>query len=208
MESYGLELVTPPVTEPISVAQARYWLRLPSAGSSNENEAIERAIRKSRGVLEREWSRQLCTATWRLVLPGFPCGIEMGWQMAGMAPIRIPIGPVQSVSSIEYVDGAGNTQTWDSAKYQVDVSRDPATIRPVYGQTYPILRPQVDRAVLVMFVAGYGAAADVPAELQDALFLATAWTFEHRGEEIETAGQAIPEACNRLFRAHWSGRYA
>lgn len=196
MEEYGLELVTAPTVEPVTLAQARAWLRLRETGP--EDEEIEDLITAARVLIEAEWSVRLVNSTWRLTMEGFP----------GCGPIRIPIGPLVSVSSIQYVDGAGATQTLGSSHYTVDTSVNPGEITAAYGEAWPVTRCQ-PRAVLVTFVAGHGAtAASVPRTLQLAVKMAVNWWFERRGDERESAGTALPEVCRRLVMAHWSGRYA
>ena len=53
--------------------------------------------------------RALLTQTWDMYLDEFPCAGE----------IIIPLSPLQSVTSVSYVDQHGATQTWASANYRI-----------------------------------------------------------------------------------------
>lgn len=189
MGEYGLELVTAPAVEPVSTEQARRWCQIVH---QDDDEDLDTLVTAARVLLEKEFSRQICTATWRLVLEYFPT-----WK------IRIPLGPVSSITSIQYVATDGTTTTLSSSLYSLDKSRDPAVITPAYGEVWPSTRCQ-PRAVLVTFVAGYGAADDVPKTIVQAIRMAVAcW---HAGRGDGAPGEELPRASRVLMRAHWSGQ--
>lgn len=129
---------------------------------------------------EAGWlGRALLTQTWDLVLDWFPACIE------------IPLPPLQSVSSIAYVDGDGATQTLSSSVYQVIDQGlwKPSLIVEAYQQSWPTTRDQ-PQAVTVTFVAGYGAASAVPAPIKSAIKLMVSHWYENRepvaiGETVE-----------------------
>lgn len=69
--------------------------------------------------------------------------------------IVLPKPPLSSVTSIQYVDSSGNTQTLDDSKYQADLTGDPGRIMPAFGVgAWPVIR-SVFNAVTVTYVAGY-----------------------------------------------------
>lgn len=190
MECYGLQLVTPASGRPVSVDEARSWLRLSHQADDAEVGAlIDAAVE----LVRQEYGRQLLTATWRMSLERFPC-----WDF------RLPVGPARAVTSIQYVDTNGETQTLDSARYVVDTTADPAVVQPVWAGYWPVTRCQ-RQAVLVTFTAGYGTAADVPESVKTAIKLAVAWWYERRGDERETAGTELPKAAERLLALNWNG---
>lgn len=108
------------------------------------------AIKAAREYAELVQQRQLLTATWRLTLDRFP-----DWE------IKVPLPPLQSVSSITYVDSAGTTQTLSSANYLVSTDSEPGRITPAYSCYWPQTRIQME-AVKITFVAGYTAATLIP----------------------------------------------
>lgn len=178
MQPYGITLETAPATEPLTTAEAKAHLRVEH---SDEDTYIDALIKAAREFVEARTDRQLVTATWNITLDGFPCHRR---------PIKLPKYPTQSVESITYTDTAGDSQTWDSASYRVDTSREPAVILPAVGASYPsaIAEPG---SVTIQVVAGYGAAAAVPEAAKSAMRLLIAHWYENR--EAAVAGVANPE---------------
>ena len=79
---------------------------------TDDDSLIDALITAARQLVETEQNRQLMPATYELTLDEFPSSSN--------CPIELPRPPLQSVSSITYVDTAGATQTWSSDDYQVD----------------------------------------------------------------------------------------
>ncbi len=181
----GLNITVEPVLEPITTAEAKTHLRV---DLSDEDEYIDTLIVTSRQFAENHTRRQLITATWQLTLDWFPCVIEL----------RRP--PIQSVTSITYVDTDGDTQTLDSSLYRVDVTGVTGCITPAFGESWPSTRA-ITSAVTVTYVAGYGdAGSDVPAAFKHAIKLLLAHYHENREESISgTIITTIPVAAARLL---------
>lgn len=113
-------------------------------------------------------NRAFVTQTWELMLDRFPLGA-----------IEVPLPPLQSVTSLKYLDTAGVEQTLATDKYRVDVASVPARITPAYAAIWPSTYA-VMNAVTVRFVAGYGAAAAVPEGIKVGIKALTAHFYEHR----------------------------
>jgi len=113
--------------------------------------------------------------------------------------IRPTFSPLSSVTSVQYVDTAGATQTWAAAEYDVDTDPTPGRIKPAYGESYPSIRGQM-QAITVTYVAGFGtSASDVPENLRQAVkILVTEW-FYRRGEVTEDDLPAVPSAVKILL---------
>ncbi len=111
-----------------------------------EQALVEGYIRAARAHVSERLHRQLCTATYELRLDQYPCGDV----------IELPIAPVQSVESIEYLDTSGQTQTLTG--YHVDCFGEPAR---VVSASWPGTQC-VPNTVKITFTAGYGDPADVP----------------------------------------------
>ena len=193
MDQYGLTSVTAPTEEPVSLAEAKAWLRL---SHDADDARVQGLISTARLLAEREYDRQLVTATWRLTLPRFPT-----WE------IRLPRGPLQSISSIQYRDTSGTLQTLSASYYEADAALDPGLVQPAYGRTWPSTRDMV-QAVRITFVAGYGTPQQVPQSIRNALKMAVAWWFERPGDDADTVERELPAAVHRLLRLHWNGVFA
>lgn len=173
----GLKLITPPATEPITVADAEAQSRWDMA---DEAALVEGYIAAARQKAETYLRRPLITQTWELALDTFP---------GTLGAIKLPLPPLQSVTSITYIDTDGTLQTLDPALYKVDDSSEPARIVPAYGKTWPATRDEI-AAVKVRFVCGYGDTAEsVPMCVRQWLLLNVADYFENR--ETVQVGQRL-----------------
>jgi uncharacterized phiE125 gp8 family phage protein len=188
---YGLVLVEPPVSEPVTLAQQKVHARI---ARDDEDSLVNGYLRAARLYAETFQRRQLLTATWRLTLDAFP------------ACITLPLPPLQTVDSITYVDADGATQTLAPAAYLVDSSREPGRIVPAYGQCWPRTRCQPN-AVSVTFTAGYGALpTDVPETTRQAIKLLAGHYYENRESATAQSLSDIPLGVESLLSVErWGG---
>lgn len=151
----SLTVTTPPTVDPISVDDVKCNLGI--EGHDDDSQIASRidAVRDAaEGVL---WSALLTQTLTLKIDCGFP------------SCIVLPRAPLQSVTSITYIDQNGDTQTLATDQYTVDTDSKPGRIVPAYNVTWPSTR-YVIQAVTVEFVAGYGDTRDtVPAEVRRAL---------------------------------------
>ena len=94
--------------------------------------------------------------------------------------IEVAFPPLQSITSIEYVDSDYATQTFDSSNYRAATNGFPGRVALKSGSSWP--SPVEDAEVaIVTFVCGFGdTASDVPMKWkQPILVLATYW-WNHR----------------------------
>lgn len=167
-----LTLTTAPAAEPLSTSDAKLHLRV---DHSTDDAYIDTLVESARLEVERRTGRALIDQTWTMKVPRFPA--------SGYA-IEIPRAPLQSVTSVAYVDAAGDSQTWASSNYSVDAPdgeyAERGLIVPDYGVAYPSTQGHLFD-VTVVFVAGYGAAASaVPATLVEAVRLLVAHWYDTR----------------------------
>lgn len=156
LNQYALNQSTAPTSHPITLEEARLYCRVTD---DVEDSQIEGFIAGAVRLAEEFTGRQLMTATWDLYSDRFPCGAE---------PFYLPRSPVQSVTSVTYLDEDGASQTWDSANYRVDIYSEPARICLAYNVAYPAAR-YVSNAIRVRYVAGYASAALVPEQIKNVL---------------------------------------
>lgn len=149
-----LKLVTPAPTPAVSITEFRSLLGITKFGPSHA--IAESTLDAAIALVEGPYGIGRCVGadqTWDLFLDRFPC------------EITIPLGPVQSVTSITYLDGNGDSQT--VASWRDDLNSEPARLWPARGETWPehLCEPG---AVTVRFVAGF---TTVPAGLKHAILL-------------------------------------
>lgn len=186
---FGLVEVTPPTAEPITRAELKKHCEILSTDTAHDS-YLDALIFAARQSVETYTGRQLVTATFDFFLDRLPVGVS---------PLHIPRPPLQSVSSVKYLDGDGVEQTWSSANYRVSTSHSPGRVTPEYGQVWPANR-LVSDAVTVRFVAGYGTPADVPDGLKQALKLLAGHWFAHRESQIVgTSASAVGETSRHLM---------
>jgi uncharacterized phiE125 gp8 family phage protein len=165
-----LHLVTPPATEPVSLAEAKAHLRLEPEQTA-EDAYLAVLIQAARQYAEEVCWRGLVTQKWEAVLEGFS-GAEM----------ELPRGHLDSIVSVTYVDEAGVVQTVAPATYEADTVSVPGRLLLAYGQSWPSARAQWN-AVRVRYTVGW-AAAEVPATIRQALLLLVAHLYEQRTPEV------------------------
>lgn len=165
-------LSTAPVVEPVTTTELKAHLRV---DGTDEDTLIASLGVAARQHVEEETRRALVTQTWVLKLDEFPG--------SGDAEIRLPRPPLQSVTSVQYVDGNGDTQTWSSSLYVVDTADTPGNISLAYGESWPSTRAQKN-AVTITYVAGYGAASTVPDALKAAIKLLVGHYYVNREEAV------------------------
>jgi uncharacterized phiE125 gp8 family phage protein len=173
--NWSLTVVTRPTAEPITVADAKLWLRLDHTAEDTLLESLIQIVREQ----VEDHGIAVMTQTWDLRLDRFP------------SVIRIPKTPVQEVSSISYVDANGDTQTLAAANYTVDLYATQARIVPAYGTSWPSTRSEPN-AVTVRFIAGYGSGAtpaEIPERILHAMRLAitTAYAMRADHDAVQTA---------------------
>lgn len=172
----SLTLITPPVLEPLTLVEAKDHLRVDGTTEDSVIEPLIEAVRQHIEGRDGWLGRVLLTQTWEWRLDRFPSGAD--------AALRVPLPPLQSVTSIQYTDTAGAVQTWSATLYTVDTKSEPARIVPVFGEAYPSTQAVID-AVTVTFVAGYGVnPQDVPATIRSALLLLIGDLYKNRESRL------------------------
>lgn len=174
----NLAIVTEPTEEPVSLAEAKAHLRVTF---SDDDALISNLITAARIRCETAIDRKFITQTWDFKLETFPIPYldsQLWVRVPGV--IVLPFAPIASVTSISYVDANGDTQTLTSGVNYLAKTGTPGAVHP-YPVTsiWPYVRQQLD-AVTIRFVAGYGAAADVPATIKAAILLMVNHLYTNR----------------------------
>jgi uncharacterized phiE125 gp8 family phage protein len=163
----GLKLVTPPALEPVTLDEAKAYLRVETA---DEDALLTRLIAAARHAAERATGRALITQSWRMVLDRWPAS----------RVVELPFSPLQSLDAVVLIDDADTESVWPASGYVTDLAAEPGRLALRDGVAPPL--PGRDIAGLAVdFTAGYGdQPADVPEALRQAVIRLVAHWFEHR----------------------------
>lgn len=192
-----LKLITGPVSEPITLSEARAHLRIDATGSPAthpEDAYVTSLIKVVRQQIDGRdgWlGRQLMPATWELIIDKFPAN-----------EIRIPLPPIQSITSVKYDDPDGLEQTVDPANYDVDIDdpSNPGWITPNGNNQWPSTIDAIN-AVRVRYVAGYADASSIPEPIKQAMLLMIGHLYENRETSaMGSASQILPFGYESLLK--------
>jgi uncharacterized phiE125 gp8 family phage protein len=161
-----------PIEHPVSIEEVKDHIRWESAAADEAQIMIylRSAVEQMDGAAGL-LNRALITQTWELTFDWFPRGA-----------IRIPLPPLQSITSVQYIDTAGATQTLAASKYKVLNLNSPTRagqIETAFGETWPSTRDEGE-AVTVTFVAGYGLRNAVPEHIRHLLLFTIQDAYDGR----------------------------
>ena len=139
---WGKQISVDATDQYISTANAKAHLKV---DISDDDTLIDTLVVATRTYIEEYTGRTLVPKTLKLYLDRFPYDGQS---------ILLPDGPTVSISSVQYVDGDGTTQTWSSSNYSIDAVSIPARLSPAYNVSYPSTRTQ-NNAVIITYIAGY-----------------------------------------------------
>ncbi len=184
------KLITAPVKEPVSLDDIRGQLAI---ADDLSDEVITRRIVEARQWAELFCQRSFITQTWDRFLDCWPDN-EI---------IELARGPVQSVTSIKYVDTSGIEQTILSTEYKISLADLITRIAPAYKKTWPTARAQMD-SIAVRYVAGFGSdGSTVPGPIREAIMLTVGhWTEHQPAIESGVRITRIPYAVEHLLHAY------
>lgn len=187
-----LNRTSDPATDLVSLTEAKAQLRV---DHTDEDTYITALVSTATAAVEEMSGLALITQTWSLS------------QNGAVDRVYLPTTPVQSIDSITYYDRDEVQQTGTVANFHLfsDIYR--AWVEPKDNQDWPDVFDRPD-ALTISFVAGYGAASDVPSELKQAtLMLLTHW-YDQRASVTEKAMQEVPYSVGSLvglYRKGWIG---
>jgi len=184
----GLQLITAPTLLPVTVEDVKAHLRVETADDDDYIEnSIDRAIdyiEAGAGVcfMEQEWD-QICDS--------FPYS---------SAAIELLRWPVTSITSIKYLDGGGQAQTWAATSYILNGYTRPPRVAPTYSQFWPLAAVQTLASVTIRFKAGQTDKKKVPPRMSQALYMLLGHWYENRSDvEVGTIASKVPEGSEEII---------
>jgi len=184
------ELVTAPATLPVTVAELRRNVWEVYETDANSDTYFSELLERATAHVQTITGRKLVSQTWR--------GYLDTWPDAGGA-IELPFGRVSSISRFAWLgDDAVDHILTASTDYIASLAGYWPKVVPVSG-SWPAGALFVVDPIRIEFVAGFGVAAVVPADLKQAILLLAAHWYKNR--EIVRVGNmvsALPQAFDAL----------
>jgi uncharacterized phiE125 gp8 family phage protein len=172
-------LLAGPAEEPVSLADAKAFLRL---DSDAEDALVTTLIAAARLHVEAVTARALVRQQWRLVLDAWPADA-----------VSLPVTLLIELSAVRVFDIDDDDTELTLGQFLTEPGRVlvPATVDG------PVARARL--GIEIDYVAGYGDAADVPADLKRAVLALVAHWFEHRDVAVVGAGGVAPAGFDRMI---------
>lgn len=179
-------LLTPPALEPVSLADAKLFLRV---AHDDDDDVIAALIAAARVQVEAQTRRALIDQTWRLTRDVWPAG--------GRIPI-LPV-PLKQVTAVRVFDADGAPHVLDVDDFDIDAVSAPAVL--AFSRGAPRAPGKLAAGIEIDIAAGYGDAADdVPEPLRQAIRMLTAHWYENRGVIAATGEVAsMPASVSTLI---------
>lgn len=182
----ALQMLTPPLAEPVSLADAKNHLRV---DASEEDAFIDSLALTARLQIEAAMGLALINQSWRLTLDCWPFD----------GTLSLPLRPLRGIGEIRIHDRDGNAAIVDPLVYSVDAVSTVGRLSPRSGY-WP--QPGVGQnGIEIDFDAGFGATgADVPAPIRQAMLLLVGHWYENREPaQVGTLAAQIPQDVSSLL---------
>lgn len=158
-----LTVLTPPDEPAVSVAAVKNYLRI---GHDGEDDLISDLTQAATARLEQVAGLALVRQTLQLSWVRWPSAISGRGE-------RLPVSPIARLNAVLVIDASGG-ETDLTERFQIDCGC--LRLRP--WSMLPRVSP-TDR-IIIRFDAGFGAASDLPGDLQDAVLRLVAATYSVR----------------------------
>jgi uncharacterized phiE125 gp8 family phage protein len=181
-----LVLTVAPEREPVSVSEAKDYLRIDTAV---EDPVIASLILAARLHIEGALDIAMLTQSWTLVLDRWPAD----------GRVAIPLGPLQSVGSVKVYNADDVAETVPASSYLVDLS----SLRPRLVRNTGAVWPTPGRSasgIEIAVTAGYGDTRDkVPQPIRQALLMLVAHWYEQREPVVFEQPDVLPHGVADLL---------
>lgn len=208
----------PPASEPVSVATAMAWCRVVN---SAEEPIIASLISAAREFCETFTGRQMMPATYQASWDRFPMLPNMQYApgnpnavvptVNNMWPLNpgawamlLPMPPLISVVSLDYIDADGNPASLEPVTdFVVDTASSPGRLTPSTGSFWPETS-FMPGAVTVTYQAGY--TSQVPYGIIQAIKSLVSYWYDNREAVIVAPSIKVTEAPLGVKTLLWQHR--
>jgi hypothetical protein len=206
---FGLQLQVAPLVEPVSLEAAKKFCVV-SQEFTDDDETISDLITAGRQEAEKYTRRAFFNQTWLLSLDYFPLfwsretvknitnsSYPFDYFFQGMS-IGLPRPQTVSITSFNYRDNNGNTQSLTSDDYILDINAEPGRLIPAVNSFWPTTSVYSPGSIQITYVAGtFGDGVEVdtcPKSVCTAIKVFTSHYYVNREGD-----KPIPDAFFRLL---------
>ena len=186
------EVTVDPINDPISLSEAKDWLRV----RSTADDALISALITTATIAGEKFTNRLFLSR---TIAGYFSGLEAS-QFESVPFVTLRRAPLGAVSSVEIYSGGAyvaftdysvkNTQTFPRILFNNGIY-DAA---PDSDATYPLR---------ITFTAGYGTSADVPEPIKTALKAHLAFLYENRGDVVADGALGMPLETKAIYQGKY-----
>jgi uncharacterized phiE125 gp8 family phage protein len=163
--------VTAPASEPVSLAEAKLYLRVDGV---SEDTLISDLIVAARMSAENFLRRSLVTQSWKLAYNDY-----VDYEVA------LPMPPVVSVASVVIKERDGDSQTFDAGNYYLNAAKN----KLIFDTT------PTGFLIEITYNTGYGSSSQIPQPIKYGILAHIAALYDERG----LLGQAMPAQVSALY---------
>lgn len=168
-----LQCITPPSVEPVTLTEAKLYMRI---DNTDDDTLITDLITAARQTCESWLRRSLINQTWKLV---FDYGIP--------PLVGLPMGPVNSISSVVITNQDTTTVTSDSSTYWLNAAQNAMVM----------VGPLIGFRIAITYNTGYGAdETAVPRPIKQGLLSHISYMYDSRAESGE---MVLPQQAVGLY---------
>lgn len=188
------KIKTPPATEPVTLSEAKSYLRITD---SNDDAFITALISAVRRQCEEYTQRALITQTWTLWLDRMPGrGVRYAPQDGEQdlpinyggglyEAINLPYPPLQSVTLMRSYAADDSGTAFSASNYLVDTASEPGRICLNQGAIWPVQGRRFN-GYEIEYIAGYGSAgSSVPENLRQGMLFLLKTLFADKSKGFE-----------------------
>jgi len=198
----SLQITIDAAAEPVTLAEVKARLNLTSTA---DDAKITQQITVARQFAEKVTRRSLAYKTYTLFMRRFPYIT---------VPIHLPVPPLVSVNSINYLDETYTSQLWPGPgaiaplvpEYVVAPMQSPGLIYLAQNVIYPCTA-RVPGAVQINFSSGYSVAGapagtpPIPGPVAEAIRQLTVHIYEHPEAVVSESMKELPLALREFLRS-------
>jgi uncharacterized phiE125 gp8 family phage protein len=183
---FRYDVETAPTEEPVSLAEMKLFARI---DIDDDDALISALISAARTTVEEQTGRTLASTTRNAWLDCVPSRYKYA----------LSYRPIISVEHIMSIDEDGTEEEVDSGDIILDGANG---IVAVDSTANPITSTRSFNAFNIQYIAGYGAAADVPEWAKLAVKMIAAHWYEHRESHQEESIKNVPYTAQLLIDQH------